>query len=244
MECKISVKNLSVSFEQKSIIKNLSLDIDSGENLFVIGGSGSGKSVLVKSIVGILPRLSGVVKMNSIQLFDDVVKNVQKHQISVTFQNDGLFDSMNVMQNLCFALLKRKKVKKKEAAKIAKDAAKDMGLDSEVLDVYPHELSGGMRKRIAVARGIITLPKIIFFDEPTTGLDPITSDKISGVIHQYTKSTKVTSVIITHDINHARRFADKIAVMKSGKIIWHDKAENLQSSKDPYVKKLISLCGK
>jgi len=240
MSSKISVQNLSVSYNRQTILKEINLEIEDGENLCILGSSGSGKSVLVKAIVGIIKRQSGVVKINNSCLLFNVAKNVKDHNIAITFQNDGLFDSMNVRENLAFALDRRKYTKGVKARQLTEQAIEDIGLTKNELYKYPCQLSGGMRKRILIARAIIISPKIVFFDEPTTGLDPVTSCKITEMIKKYTTKKSVTSITITHSLACADAISDKIAMVKSGRIIWHGQKQEIKNCSTPYVKDFLN----
>jgi phospholipid/cholesterol/gamma-HCH transport system ATP-binding protein len=239
MENKISISNLSISFGNNKVIKNFSLKIKNGQKLGIIGGSGSGKSVLIKSMIGLVDKKSGSILINNEEITHNVEKNVKKHNIGMTFQNDGLFDSMNILENLCFPLIQKNIANKADSKNIAKAIIKKIHLDENVLNKYPSELSGGMRKRIAVARVIITKPSIIFFDEPTTGLDPITSQSIINIISDYIKSDDVTSIVVTHSIRCVKQLSDHVLIIKDGKLLLHTEAQELQNSSDEYVEKFL-----
>lgn len=239
MNNKISISNLTISFGDNTVISDFNLQIKEGERLGIIGGSGSGKSVLIKSMVGLVDKSSGLILINDDEITSDVEKNVSRHNIGMTFQNDGLFDSMNILDNLCFALIQKQIAEKPNARIVAREIIEKIHLDSSVLSKFPSELSGGMRKRIAVARTIITRPSIIFFDEPTTGLDPITSQSIIDTIFDYIKSSNVTSIVVTHSIACVKQLSDYVLMIKDGRLLLHTKTSNLNESHDEYVQEFI-----
>lgn len=222
----ISISNLSLSFNEKKILDNLSFDIQKGESLVILGGSGSGKSVLVKIIIGLLFPDCGSVKINS--------KN--KNKFGVLFQNCALFDYATVWENISFNYKKRFNISQKEAKQLAIEKLNDVGLEANISDMFPIELSGGMKKRVALARAILNNPEIIILDEPTSGLDPIMSDIVTEIITKLTLSTVIT---ITHDIYSAFEIADKIAVLYEGNIIFYGTVEEIKNSSDEYIKRFI-----
>ncbi|WP_448605736.1 ABC transporter ATP-binding protein [Neorickettsia risticii] len=240
MENKISVRGLSVSFYNRSILDNINLDLSPGENLSVIGKSGEGKSVLLKSIIGLIPRNKGVVFVDGKEVKENVEEIMKKHNIAISFQNDCLFDSMTILENLCFPLTQRKGMSKQAAIELSKEILCKTELPLRILASYPSALSGGMKKRIAVARTIITQPEIIFFDEPTTGLDPVTANKITEMIREYTMQEKVSSIIVTHDLKCSRKVSDRVAMLHLGKIIWQGDTGSLDTIDNPYVKDFLS----
>ncbi|KYH12688.1 ABC transporter ATP-binding protein [Neorickettsia sp. 179522] len=240
MENKISVRDLSVYFCNRSVLDNINLDLSPGENLSVIGKSGEGKSVLLKSIIGLIPKNRGVVLFNGKEIKENVEEIVRKHKIAISFQNDCLFDDMTILENLCFPLTKRNGVSKQAAIELSKEILCKTGLPLRILTSYPSALSGGMKKRIAVARTIITRPEIIFFDEPTSGLDPVTANKITEMIREYTTQEDVSSIIVTHDLKFSRKVSDRVAMLHLGKIIWQGQTDSLDTSDNPYVKDFLS----
>ncbi|QHD65365.1 ABC transporter ATP-binding protein [Neorickettsia findlayensis] len=240
MESKISVRDLSVYFYNRSILDNINLDLSPGENLSVIGKSGEGKSVLLKSIIGLIPRNRGIVLFNGKEIKENVEEIVRKHNIAISFQNDCLFDDMTILENLCFPLTKSNGVSKQAAIALSKEILCKTELPLRILASYPSALSGGMKKRIAVARTIITRPEIIFFDEPTSGLDPVTAHKITEMIREYTMQEDVSSIIVTHDLKCSRKVSDRVAMLHLGKIIWQGQTDSLDTSDNPYVKEFLS----
>lgn len=196
----ISILNLSLSFDDRTVLKDLNFDILKGESLVILGGSGSGKSVLTKTIIGLLAPDSGSVKINS----------KSKNKFGVLFQNSALFDYVTVWENISFNYKKRFNISKKEAKQLAIEKLNDVGLEESIADMFPIELSGGMKKRVALARAIAHNPEIIILDEPTSGLDPIMSDIVNEIIIKLSRDLNPTIITITHDIHSAFKIADKI----------------------------------
>ncbi|MDR3132217.1 MAG: ATP-binding cassette domain-containing protein [Rickettsiales bacterium] len=225
----ISISNLSLSFDDKTILNNISFDIFKGESLVILGGSGSGKSVLTKTIIGLLTPDSGSIKINS----------KSKNKFGVLFQNSALFDYVTVWENISFNYTKRFNINKKEAKQLAIEKLSDVGLEKNIADMFPIELSGGMKKRVALARAIAHNPEIIALDEPTSGLDPIMSDTVNEIIMKLSKDLNPTIITITHDIHSAFKIADKIAVLYEGSIISHGTVQEIKNTKNEYVRKFI-----
>lgn len=238
---KIKVENLYKSFDTKEVLKGVNLEINDKESLVILGGSGSGKSVLIKSITTLMDVDSGKVLIDG----KDILKlgNKEKNNImdkfGFLFQGGALFDSMTVWENVAFRLINSENIHKEDAKAIAIDKLRVVGLNESVADLYPVELSGGMQKRVSLARAICADPEIIFFDEPTTGLDPIMSDVINNLIIKSSKSVGATTITITHDINSARKIADKIALLYQGKIIWSGTVREMDDTDNPYVNQFI-----
>ncbi|NSM56833.1 ATP-binding cassette domain-containing protein [Wolbachia endosymbiont of Atemnus politus] len=225
----ISVSDLSLSFDDKPILNDISFDISKGESLVILGGSGSGKSVLTKIIIGLLAPDSGSIRINS----------KSKNKFGVLFQNSALFDYVTVWENISFNYKKRFNISKKEARLLAIKKLNDVGLEENIADMFPIELSGGMKKRVALARAIAHNPEIIILDEPTSGLDPIMSDIVNEIIIKLSKDLSPTIITITHDIHSAFKIADKIAVLYEGNIISHGTVQEIQNTKNEYVRKFI-----
>lgn len=234
----VEITKLCKSFGTKQVLKDLSLKLYNGENLVVLGKSGSGKSVLIKCIVGLLKADSG-----SIQVFHHNVTTLSlkkiselRQEIGFLFQSGALYDSMTVKENLEFPLIRLKKnlTKKERDAKI-EETLENVGL-SDALYKMPSQLSGGMRKRISLARTIIIDPKIILYDEPTTGLDPVTSDEISILINDIQKKYKTSSIIITHDIECARATADRLIMIQNGQVYSDGSIESYEKSTDSVIR--------
>ncbi len=225
----ISILNLSLSFDDRTVLKDLNFDILKGESLVILGGSGSGKSVLTKTIIGLLAPDSGSVKINS----------KSKNKFGVLFQNSALFDYVTVWENISFNYKKRFNISKKEAKQLAIEKLNDVGLEESIADMFPIELSGGMKKRVALARAIAHNPEIIILDEPTSGLDPIMSDIVNEIIIKLSRDLNPTIITITHDIHSAFKIADKIAVLYEGEIISHGTVKEIQNTNNQYIKKFI-----
>ncbi|BDG77402.1 ABC transporter ATP-binding protein [Wolbachia pipientis] len=225
----ISILNLSLSFDDRTILNNISFNISKGESLVILGGSGSGKSVLTKIIIGLLKPDSGSIKINS----------ESKNKFGVLFQNSALFDYVTVWENISFNYKKRFNISEKEAKQLAIEKLNDVGLGESIADMFPIELSGGMKKRVALARAIAHNPEIIVLDEPTSGLDPIMSDMVNEIIIKLSKDFNPTIITITHDIHSAFKIADKIAVLYEGNIIYHGTVQEIQNTNNEYIKKFI-----
>lgn len=221
-EYKIQVKNLHKAFGKKVVLDGVDIEIKKGESLVVIGGSGTGKSVLIKCIQGLLNPDEGSIKVDGIEIngADETVRDAMHAKMGMLFQGGALFDSLSVWENVAFGLIENQKWNRKDAKNEAVRVLRQVGLAPDVADLSPSELSGGMQKRVSLARAIATKPEIIFFDEPTTGLDPIMADVINDLIIESARGLGATALTITHDMASARKIADKIAMLYKGKIIW------------------------
>lgn len=240
-EIKIKIRGLKKSFGKKVVLNGVDLDLYKGESLVVIGGSGTGKSVLIKCIQGLLTPDSGSIEIDGIEIANentDVIEQMHS-KMGMLFQGGALFDSLTVWENVAFDLIQNRKFNKREAKIVAIKVLRQVGLTSDIADLYPSELSGGMQKRVGLARAVITRPEIIFFDEPTTGLDPIMADVINDLIIESAKDLGATTLTITHDMASARKIADKIAMLYEGKIIWYGTVKDLEKTSNPYVKQFI-----
>jgi phospholipid/cholesterol/gamma-HCH transport system ATP-binding protein len=239
---KISLQNISKSFGQKIVLDDLSLELLPGESLVVIGGSGTGKSVMLKNILGLIRPDKGSIKIDGQEIIginpNDRDKTLSK--IGMLFQNAALFDSLPVWENVAFSIIQKKGMKKTTARDIALQKLSAVGLTSDVADLWPAELSGGMRKRVGLARAIATEPKILFFDEPTTGLDPIMSDVINDLIKSCVQDLGASALSITHDMASAKKIADRIAMLYQGKIIWSGPPGEVEDSGNPYVEQFVN----
>jgi len=234
----IEINNLYKSFGTLDVLKNLSLKLYEGENLVVLGKSGSGKSVLIKCIVGLLPSDSGTINVfnkNVLELNRSGIDEVRQ-KIGFLFQSGALYDSMTVKENLEFPLKRLKNhLNQKEIDEKIIEALKNVGLP-DVINKMPSQLSGGMRKRISLARTIVVDPRIILYDEPTTGLDPVTSDEISLLINDVQKKYKASSIIITHDIECARLTADRLIMIQNGEVYKEGTLNSFEKSTDTIIK--------
>lgn len=237
----IEIRGLKKAFGDKVVLDGIDLDIYHGESFVIIGGSGTGKSVLIKCILGLLEPDAGTIMVDG----QDLTKATQKErfeilkQFGMLFQGGALFDSMPVWRNISFALLTQG-MAKDEAKKVALERLKDVDLDPSVADIYPAELSGGMQKRVALARAIARRPELIFFDEPTTGLDPIVSSTINQLITKCVRDLGASALTITHDINSLRQISDRIGLLFKGKFVWIGAVKDLDNSDNPYVHQFIN----
>lgn len=235
---KIDVTDLRKTFGTKTVLDRVSLRVAPKESLVVIGGSGSGKSVLLKCILGLLHPDAGSVKIDG----EDTTRlstrgrEEMMHKFGMLFQGGALFDSLTVWENITFAL---RGMKKADAQAVAVEKLKAVGLTPDVAMLKPAELSGGMQKRVALARAIAGNPEIIFFDEPTTGLDPIMADVINDLIVTCTRELGLTTVTITHDMASAKKIATRVAMIYKGKIIWDGLADSILSSGNEYVDQFV-----
>jgi len=238
---KIEIRNLHKYFGRKKVLDGVDIDVANGESLVVIGGSGTGKSVLIKNITGLMKPTSGSIKIDGQETTNLSAKerDALMGKFGFLFQGGALFDSLKVWENIAFALINSKKMNKDEAKKIALQKLNSVGLGEEVGSLMPAELSGGMQKRVALARAIAGSPEVIFFDEPTTGLDPIMSDVINNLIVKLSKELGATTITITHDMASVRKIADKVAMLYNGKIVWHGSIKDIDKSGNPYVEQFI-----
>lgn len=233
----IEIEDLKISFGSLDVLKGVSLKLYQNENLVVLGKSGTGKSVLIKCIVRLLKPDSGSIKVGDDEIvsLDSAQLNEVRQKIGFLFQSGALYDSMTVRQNLEFPLKRiQKNLSTEEINAKVEEALDNVGL-LDAIDKMPSELSGGMRKRISLARTIIVDPQIMLYDEPTTGLDPITSDEISLLINDIQKKYKTSSIIITHDIECARTVADRFIMLKDGEVYKVGSLEEFENSEDEYI---------
>jgi phospholipid/cholesterol/gamma-HCH transport system ATP-binding protein len=234
----ILINNLKKSFGDQEVLKNVSLKLFNGENLVVVGKSGTGKSVLIKCIVGLLNSDGGTINVfeKNINALSRKEFDELRKKIGFLFQSGALYDSMTVKENLEFPLRRiRKNLTEKEIKEKVNEVLENVGL-TDSLYKMPSQLSGGMRKRISLARSIVVDPKIMLYDEPTTGLDPVTSDEISSLINEVQKKYKTSSIIITHDIKCALNTANRIIMLKDGEVYKEGKVVDFENSDDPEIK--------
>jgi len=236
-EVVIEIVNLSKGFDDLQVLKNLSLKLFDGENLVVLGKSGSGKSVLIKCIVRLLIPDQGTIMVldKNVNELSGKGLSALREKIGFLFQSGALYDSMTIQQNLEFPLRRiKKKLNKKEREQKIEEVLENVGL-AETLHKMPSELSGGMRKRASLARTIVVDPMIMLYDEPTTGLDPVTSDGISALINDVQKKYKTSSIIITHDIECARATADRMIMLQDGEIYMEGNIDDFENSTDELI---------
>jgi phospholipid/cholesterol/gamma-HCH transport system ATP-binding protein len=234
----IEINNLSKGFADLKVLRNLSLQLFDGENLVVLGKSGSGKSVLIKCIVRLLKPDKGIINVLGENISELQRKELAtlREKVGFLFQSGALYDSMTIKQNLEFPLKRiRKNLSQKEIDEKIKEVLENVGL-ADTLNKMPSELSGGMRKRASLARTIVVDPMIMLYDEPTTGLDPVTSDEISWLINDVQKKYKTSSIIITHDIECARATADRVIMLKDGEVYLEGDIDDFEKSADPLIK--------
>ena len=234
----LKIEKLHKSFGEKVILNDFNINITRNTSQVIIGGSGTGKSVLLKCILGLIKPDQGIISYNNTPLNRDTRKEINFYdEIGMLFQGAALFDSLTVWENITFAI---KSKRKSDLREIALDKIHKVGLDSTVLDLYPSELSGGMQKRVALARAIAKDPQLLFFDEPTTGLDPIMADVINNLINEIIDQVGATAITITHDMESAKKIADKISMLYKGNIIWSGDPGEIECSNNPYVDQFIN----
>ncbi|MDX6751386.1 ABC transporter ATP-binding protein [Geminicoccaceae bacterium 1502E] len=239
---KIEVRGLVKSFGPKKVLQGLDLDVPRGQSLVVIGGSGTGKSVLIKCILGLVRPDAGSIKVDGEEVVGASRSTIERlrAKFGMLFQGAALFDSLPVWENVAFGLLAARKLPRGEARARAIEVLGRVGLPAEVADLFPAELSGGMQKRVGLARAIATEPEIIFFDEPTTGLDPIMADVINELIRRCVSDLGATALSITHDMASVRKIADRVAMLYGGKIVWEGPVAEIDHSGNAYVEQFIN----
>lgn len=237
----IEIKNVTRYFNEHKVLDSLSLKINTGSTCVIIGRSGCGKSVLLKHIVGILKPDKGKILVNNkeIEKLTEKEINALRMKIGMVFQGGALFDSMSVGENVGFGLIEHTHINHRELLEKIEESLSLVGL-SGIGNLMPSELSGGMKKRVALARAICIKPEIILYDEPTTGVDPITADSINELIKNLHDKLKVTSIVVTHDMKSAYRIADRIAMLYQGKIIAEGTSLEIQNSQHPVVHQFIN----
>lgn len=235
----IEITDLHKTFGANAVLQGVNMNIAKGESMVIIGGSGTGKSVLLKSVLGLVTPDKGTIMVNGA----DATKGDRDaflEQFGMLFQGGALFDSLSVWQNVAFRLMRgANKLPKDEAREIAVEKLRRVGLKEDVADKYPAELSGGMQKRVGLARAIAAQPQIIFFDEPTTGLDPIMSGVINELIREIVVEMGATAMTITHDMSSVRAIADKVAMLHDGVVQWTGPIDQLEVSGNPYLDQFL-----
>ncbi|WP_404421178.1 ABC transporter ATP-binding protein [Thalassospira australica] len=239
---KISLRDVHKSFGSKKVLQGVNLDVASGESVAIIGGSGTGKSVTLKCVLGLLIPEQGSIRVNGVEMVG-ASRSAREDMLDHTgmlFQGAALFDSLPVWENVAFGLIEGRGMKRKQARDIAIARLADVGLGSEVANMSPASLSGGMQKRVGLARAIATEPEILFFDEPTTGIDPIMGDVINDLIVKCTRELGACAMTITHDMASARKIADRVAMLYQGKIIWDGPISEIDNADNPYLQQFVS----
>lgn len=238
---KIEMRHVAKAFGTKKVLEDVSLDVPAGSSMVIIGGSGTGKSVTLKCVLGLLHADKGSIKVDGQEMIGASTRAREEtmKKFGMLFQGGALFDSLPVWYNVAFGLIHGKDMNKKDARKIAIEKLEAVGMGEAIANLYPAELSGGMQKRVSLARAIAINPEIIFFDEPTTGLDPIMADVINELIVKCVKGLGATAMTITHDMASVRKIADHVAMIHQGKIVWTGPIERLDNSGNEYVDQFI-----
>lgn len=238
---KIALRGLTKSFGEKHVLRDLDLDIFEGESVAVIGASGTGKSVLLKNIVGILTPDSGSIKIDGEEVagLTGNARDRVNRKLGMLFQGAALFDSLPLWENVGFGLMSAHGVSRTDARVAAIERLRQVGLDADSADRFPADISAGAQKRVGLARAIATEPEILFFDEPTTGIDPIMGDVIDNLIVKCVKELGATALTITHDMESARRIADRVAMIHDGKIAWIGDVDKIDASGNEIVDQFI-----
>lgn len=241
----IEIKDITKRFGGNQVLKGVTLTITKGETLVVIGKSGCGKSVLLKHIIGIMKPDSGEIWIQGKNIVNMKMKELYalRAKFGFLFQGAALFDSMTVEENVGLGLKENTRMTSKEISKIVTEKLELVGLRG-IHNMKPSDLSGGMKKRVSLARSLATNPEYILYDEPTTGLDPVMSDSIDGLIKELADRLKVTSVVVTHDIFSVYEVADKVAMMEDGKIYFHGTPKELVETQDPVIRKFLNRTDK
>jgi len=239
---KLSLENVAKAFGAKKVLNGVTLDVGPGRSLVIIGGSGVGKSVAIKCAIGLIRPDSGIIRVDGEDVTGASGKKLSevRAKFGMLFQGAALFDSLTIWENVAFRLLYADRVARKEARDRAIETMRKVRLAPETANLRPVELSGGMQKRAGLARAIITRPEIIFFDEPTTGLDPITADAINDLIVEMVRDLGCAAISITHDMASARKIADEIAMIHDGRIVWRGPASSIDQSGSPMVDQFIN----
>ena len=236
----IEIKNVHKAFADQKVLRGVDILVKKGSSTAIIGTSGGGKSVLLKILLGLIKPDRGEVCIKG-EHVSSARPTRALSNIGMLFQGSALFDSLPVWQNICFKFLKgREKLSTTEAKNLAIQKLEQVGLNDEVANKFPADLSGGMKKRVALARAIVGNPEIIFFDEPTTGLDPIMTNTINSLIREIVDTMAVTALTVTHDISSVEQIADNVALLESGLIRWEGETKKLWETKDPYIYQFIN----
>jgi phospholipid/cholesterol/gamma-HCH transport system ATP-binding protein len=240
----IEVRDLHKSFGEHHVLQGIDIQVEHGTTFVVLGGSGSGKTVLMKHVIGLLKPDSGTVLVDGVEIskLDGRALTEARRIFGMVFQGAALFDSMTVYENVAFPLHERQRgIRADELRRRVVEKLKVVDLDEDVLDLFPSELSGGMRKRVALARAVVHDPKVVLYDEPTTGLDPITTGSVDEMIMTAKQRLGVTSMVISHDIASAFKVADKLAVLYDGHIAAQGTPDEVRRSEHPYVQRYLSM---
>ena len=241
MSTQIKIKGLSKAFGEKVVLDNLDLDIPKGKSIAVIGASGTGKSVLLKCVLGLIEADQGSITVDGVETLgasrqtrEDVLK-----KFGMLFQGGALFDSLKIWENVVFRYRQGKNLNLAELREAAEQALADVNLEPRVMDLYPAEISGGMQKRVALARAVVDRPEILLFDEPTTGLDPITSGVINRLIRSAVDRLGATAITISHDMTSIRAIADDVAMLHGGRVIWKGPVGDMDQTDNPILDQFV-----
>jgi phospholipid/cholesterol/gamma-HCH transport system ATP-binding protein len=240
----IQVQDLHKAFGDKEVLRGVTIDVPEGTTFVVLGASGSGKTVLLKHVIGLLKPDQGSVHVDGLEMsaLSGRALNEARRVFGMVFQGAALFDSMTVFENVAFPLREKERhVRPDELRARVVESLRVVDLGEDVLPLWPSQLSGGMRKRVALARALVANPKVVLYDEPTTGLDPITTDSVDSMIRQAKDRRGVTSMVISHDIASAFRVADRLAVLYDGRIAAQGTPEEVRRSDDAYVRRFLAL---
>lgn len=236
----LELRSLHKAFGPKQVLRGVDLSVAPGQSLVIIGGSGTGKSVTIKCALGLLPADSGQVLFDGAPVHDRASIEAVRRRTGMLFQGGALFDSLTVWENVAFALIYRDGVARADARQRAIETLAKVRLGPSAADLRPAELSGGMQKRVGLARAIIARPDLIFFDEPTTGLDPITADAVNDLIVEQVKALGAAAITITHDMASVRKIADEVAMLHEGRIIWRGPVSQLDSSGSEHIDQFVN----
>jgi phospholipid/cholesterol/gamma-HCH transport system ATP-binding protein len=236
----LELRNVHMTFGGKQVLRGVDLTVAPGQSLVIIGGSGAGKSVTITSALGLMTPEQGEILFDGQPVSDPKQRDAMRRRTGMLFQGGALFDSLTVWENVAFALLYRDRLSRTEARKRAIENLAKVRLPASAADLRPAELSGGMQKRVALARAIVTTPELIFFDEPTTGLDPITADAVNNLIVEQVKALGAAAVSITHDMASVRKIADEVAMLHEGRIIWRGPVSALDNSGNPHIDQFVN----
>jgi phospholipid/cholesterol/gamma-HCH transport system ATP-binding protein len=235
----LELRGLHKSFGEKHVLRGVDLSVSRGQSLVVIGGSGTGKSVTIKCALGLMEPERGEVYFDGTRVGSARAVDALRRRTGMLFQGGALFDSLTVWENVAFGLMYRDGVGRSEARKRAIDALAKVRLGASAANLRPAELSGGMQKRVGLARAIVAQPQLIFFDEPTTGLDPITADAVNDLIVEQCRALGAAAVTITHDMASVRKIADEVAMLHEGRIIWRGPVSKLDASGSAHVEQFV-----
>lgn len=239
---KISLRNVHKGFGPKKVLQGVDLEVAPGESVAIIGGSGTGKSVTLKCVLGLLSPDQGSITVDGVEMIgaSPSDRDAMLAKTGMLFQGAALFDSLTVWENVAFGLIEGRGMKPRKARDLAIARLSDVGLGYEVANMSPSSLSGGMQKRVGLARAIATEPEILFFDEPTTGIDPIMGDVINDLIVKCTRELGASAMTITHDMASARKIADRVAMLYKGKIIWDGPVADIDQADNPYLQQFVA----